>query len=505
MSFPFLDRRFVFTQPDGTHLEVRGWGDQHHAVFETLDGYTVVRDPLTGFYNYAALAPEADELRSTGIRVGRASPAALGLSKSTRITQEAGHAFAEVGSGLLKPRWRERHEEHRSNIRVAALAGTLAAAPALAPPFRQTVGTYVGLCLPIQFPDVAATVTQQEIDNFCNQTGYAGFGNNGSVYDYYFANSVGKLRYQTVVAPYYTARFGRSYYTNPDVQFGARARELIKEALTYHLSQGFDFSGLTPDSSGAVYATNIYYAGPVVNAWGQGLWPHSSRLAAAFPLALGRSAVDYQITNTGSSLELGTYCHENGHMLCDFPDLYNYANQRRGIGQYCLMCLGGNADPLNPHQIGAYLKFKAGWGNPAISLTSGQHVTLTAGQNQFVLHHKNDTEYFIIECRTKADRDATLSDAGLAIWHVDELGSNSEPQKAPLGHRHFECILVQADGRNDLGDGTNQGDTSDLLHAGGLDRFDDTTTPKSVWWDGSASGIKVHNISARGATMTLEG
>jgi hypothetical protein len=44
MSFPFFSKEFTFTQPDGTQFQVRGWGDQHYAVFETLDGFTVVQD-----------------------------------------------------------------------------------------------------------------------------------------------------------------------------------------------------------------------------------------------------------------------------------------------------------------------------------------------------------------------------------------------------------------------------------------------------------------------------
>ena len=41
MSFPFFGEEFTFTQPDGGKLRVRGFGDQHHARFETLDGFTV--------------------------------------------------------------------------------------------------------------------------------------------------------------------------------------------------------------------------------------------------------------------------------------------------------------------------------------------------------------------------------------------------------------------------------------------------------------------------------
>ena len=46
---PFSGEIFSFTQPDGSSLAVRGWGDQHHALLETLAGYTVTRNPATGF------------------------------------------------------------------------------------------------------------------------------------------------------------------------------------------------------------------------------------------------------------------------------------------------------------------------------------------------------------------------------------------------------------------------------------------------------------------------
>ena len=45
MATPFIGKRFTFTQPDGTKIQLRGWGDQHYAVFETPDGYTVTVFP----------------------------------------------------------------------------------------------------------------------------------------------------------------------------------------------------------------------------------------------------------------------------------------------------------------------------------------------------------------------------------------------------------------------------------------------------------------------------
>ena len=74
MSLPFYGEKFTFVQADGGTLDVRGWGNQNHAVFETLDGYTVVNDPVTGFHHYARLSDDGTTLLPLGPRVGTAQP-----------------------------------------------------------------------------------------------------------------------------------------------------------------------------------------------------------------------------------------------------------------------------------------------------------------------------------------------------------------------------------------------------------------------------------------------
>jgi M6 family metalloprotease-like protein len=511
MSFPFFGEEFTFTQPDGTRLPVRGWGDQHWAVFETLGGFTVVRDPITGFYQYATVTPDGEEFRPTGVQPGAADPENLGLQPRLRVSRAAARAQAELGVGLPKPRWEIRRERTKVALQAtmtakAALQDTMMAADIVpAPPYRQIVGDYVGLCLLVQFPDVPGTITQQQVERFCNQQGYTGFGNRGSVYDYFLDNSTGKLRYTTVVAPYYTAQHLRDYYTNPAIRYGNRARELIREALAYHVAKGFDFSGLTVDDKDLVYATNVFYAGRRVNKWVKGLWSHTSQLLTPVPLVQGRRAFDYQITDMDEALTLGTYCHENGHMLCDFPDLYDKGlpgGMSSGVGVYCLMGAGGNADRRNPTHVCAYLKYRAGWAESVTRITPGLTATATAGNNTFFLHEKSPAEYFIIENRFKARRDQALTDSGLAIWHVDELGDNSNEQMTPASH--YECSLVQADGRNDLEEvPEEESDDRDLFHAGWRDQFADSTLPASKWWDGTSSGLDVHNIGTAGAQITF--
>jgi M6 family metalloprotease-like protein len=499
MSVPFYGKEFTFTQPDGTQLRVRGWGDQHHAVFESLDGFTVARDPGTGFYQYVTVSPNGEALRSTGVRPGMADPRGLGLKPGLRIKREAAKALAMESRGLPKgrSRWEVRREKTKMALRTAMAARGIMPAP----PKRQTVGTFVGLCLLVQFPDIPGTITREEVEAFCNQQGYSGFGNRGSVYDYFLEVSAGKLRYTNIVAPYCTTKHPRDYYTAENVDQPIRARELIGEALDQLKAQGFDFNGLTSDDENYVYALNVFYAGPRVNDWAKGLWPHSFHLLTPAQLSPGKLAYDYQITDMGNQLTLGTFCHENGHMICDFPDLYDYGYESRGVGVYCLMCAGSGPDEKNPAEVCAYLKYRAGWGEDVTRLTGGLSAAATAGKNLFFIYSKNPSEYFILENRYKAGRDMALTDSGLAIWHVDELGDNKYEQMTPASH--YECSLIQADGENDLEHGNNDGDDKDLFHQGGNGRFADSTTPSSKWWDGTPSGLDIHNIGPAGQTITF--
>ena len=59
----------------------------------------------------------------------------------------------------------------------------------------------------------------------------------------------------------------------------------------------------------------------------------------------GVSTYRYQITNIGNSLTLATFCHENGHMICFWPDLYDYGSVRGQCRRWdaygiCLACYG---------------------------------------------------------------------------------------------------------------------------------------------------------------------
>jgi hypothetical protein len=162
------------------------------------------------------------------------------------------------------------------------------------------------------------------------------------------------------------------------------------------------------------------------------------------------------------------------------------------------------ADEKNLPHVGAYLKYKAGWAQSLTKITSGLAATAVAGSNRFFIHRKGMTEYFILENRFQQGRDLALPGSGLAIWRIDEEGDNQFEHMTPT--HHYECSLVQADGRNDLeNDPYNQGNATDLFAHGGNAHFGGATNPKSSWWDGTASNLDVSAISASGAEMTFTG
>jgi M6 family metalloprotease-like protein len=502
MPVPFAGKEFTFHNPDGSQVRVRGWGDQFAAVFETFDGYTVVRDPDTGFYHYAAPSQDRGSLVTTGTRVGAVDPRTLGVPQHLRPPRERARATALAAHDAVGPRrrWEVRREQRRARQQGVAddgdgHAGVLPEAQAAA-----KTGVRVGLCLLLQFPDVRGTITQSQVSDFCNKPGYTGFGNNGSVYDYFLSVSAGRLKYTNQVTAYYTAKHPFAYYTNQAIPYGDRAQELIVEALQALKAQSFDFSAVSSDGDGYIYALNAFYAGSCPNDWAQGLWPHSSALATPFVASATKKVSDYQITDMGTELTLGTFCHENGHMVCDFPDLYDYGYESNGVGEYSLMCSFGPA--VNPVQVDAYLKDLAGWTSKLTTLKPGMTIAVAAGANDFAIHRKNATEYFIIENRQRSGRDAALPDVGLAIWHVDQLGSNNQEQMTPS--QHYECSLEQADNRFDLEHGLNGGDTGDLFGGPAARSFGSFTAPSSRWWDGNASGLEIAQISAPGPTITVK-
>src|SRR5262245_9279346 len=142
MPVHYNGEEFTFFNPDGSEIKVRGWGNQFAAVFETLDGYTVVKDPASGYFHYAVLSEDGGELLPSGTRVRAERPQQLRVRQHLRVNPEAARQqarAAKAASGGVQTRWEiRRQQRQRQRTRQARPTDSPEEEFAAAP----TVGNY---------------------------------------------------------------------------------------------------------------------------------------------------------------------------------------------------------------------------------------------------------------------------------------------------------------------------------------------------------------------------
>ena len=531
---------YTYHQPDGSTLEVKLYGDEFFAYQRTVDGQEVTLDGQTGFWCYASLASDGRSFVSTGIPVVTSKPGAMAENRVLALAAGVAAPDQELPADVVLAMVRAAQAEHRVDGRGVPLSPETGAARqsdaagvAPGPPSRSTLGTYVSLCILVDFPDQAGAITPTEVDNFCNQpTGYTGFGNACSVNEYYRIQSNGKFNLANIVTTYVRMPNPKTYYDNNLAYSDGKAQELVSTALDILVSQGFDFTALSLDGSGYITSINVFYAGTCSSGWALGLWPHSGGISSkVVDSAHGISASRYQMSDMKTALEIGTFCHENGHMTCQFPDLYSYANNASIAGYYSLMCSGswGGGDGSHPTNIDPYLKMKAGWAD-VVEVNSATHIraTLQADRNFFYkfTNPTDSQQYLIIENRDSSGYEAAYGGSGasvapgrgLAVWQIDETGDNpySSIQQYGTYVTPYEACIVEASPTASYtpwySAPTPFPDASDTFYSGhGADPLSDSTSPDLHFWDLSvsatgrtvSSGMVVHSYDAQGPALSF--
>lgn len=473
------------SQESGPEIPLVVFGDEFYVRHETLDGYTVKYDQMKGLYCYAVLAE--GNLLSSGIPVGKKTP--WGIKK---------HQMEKAGIRDQKfyKRYRALKAEESSGDEPGIFR-TYGINKGLLGGRRVSEGNVRGLTILVEFQDVSTQITADDVQAMLNADQYARNGNACSVKKYFQTMSTGKLTYQNDVVGPIRLDHRRNYYHN-----NLLVGETLEKAINQYNINLADF-----DSRGAGYADaiNFLYAGQTQAISGSALWPHNSTYHAVYQ---GIRTHFYMLTSLGRSpvdLSIGTFCHENGHMLCRFPDLYDYGRrdndnvESHGMGPYCLMSFGNQLNRRrSPAPVCAYLRNLVGWCDQANMLNNEGMFNLPHGDYNTVNLFETDkpNEYFIVENRSKIGHDSHLKSSGLAVYHCDILGSNE--WQGATAEKHYQCALIQADGRMDLENnrgryltdftGDLYGETAGVALAG-------TTNPSSQEWDGSDSGLIISDIS----------
>ena len=480
-----FNEQLTFKQENGPDVRLVVIGDEHYAHYETIDGYTVVYDPDKGLYCYAATVN--GRFVSTGVPMSTPPPPELRrhITESEIVRQEKftlRHAMRQPPPPAFS---------------VAETFRTLGPNNGLLTGRRVSTGTVRGLTIIVEFQDLTTTITKQDVEEMLNAPNYTKNGNFSSARDYFLLVSNGRLDYtNVVVGPVRLSKKQQFYVTN----------SLVPEAMQLAVATGIDLRQFDSRNAGIIDAVNFLYAGQ--SRYEDELWPHNSFLEMQF----GSIKTNfYLLTGLGSGpndLTIGTFCHENGHLLCRFPDMYDYGNRdgdgvsSAGIGSYCLMGAGNHLNNgRTPAPVCAYLRDLAGWCDTVVDLTQPGVKQARHADYRTVMKYPTDkfNEYFIVENRTKIGLDEHLPSSGLAVYHCDTGGSNEFQEGSST--RHYQCALLQADGRMDLERNNNRGDGGDLYGAISGTALSHATTPASRQWDNVDSRLMLSQISAPGETI----
>lgn len=520
-AIPYHNSQYTFTQPNGEVITVVLNGNDYYAEQRTLDGRLVMFDNTLKGMAFAMLNQAGSDLVSTGVLVSSNNLKTLtkngtelatlqnqqqGLSthaKARLVTEKMQQMLGNSSTADFEQTLLEQDDElqHSDTFTPSSDTSTLIS------------GNIKGLTIIIDFPDERGTITQQQVERFLNDANYSEFGNAQSVRGYFKSVSGNKLDYTNTVTRYYTAKKNKAYYADSSLSSTVRSQELILEALNWlEFQQGFNFATLSTNSSGAIRGLNVLYAGNSDSAWSKGLWPHMARLSPRF-CADGVCTDRYQVTDMRSSLAIGTFVHESGHLITNWPDLYDYDGSSEGsVASFGVMGYGaiGNTNRFKPTPPVAHFRALAGWDsvtelNPAIN-SNAPTGTLTATSDSNTSYKwtnpANQNEAFYIEAIHQSGQSSEQLDQGLAIWHVDSQGSNSNEWRPYIQMEH-------ADGNRDPEYKRNRGDARDLFdYAGEFSSiYPNAQTSRgtnALWWNGQDSGLSISNISSPGKIITFK-
>lgn len=326
----------------------------------------------------------------------------------------------------------------------------------------------------------------------------------GSVREYFAEASHGLVDIVgEVVGPYRLPRTLHAY-ANGESGTGTslpNARTMARDAATA-ANPVVNFGPYDNDGNGFVDAFIVIHAGDGAELTGRGddIWSHKWVLSGGDFNADGTRI--YAYLTVPEDARIGVCCHEIGHLLFGWPDLYDTDGSSEGLGNWCLMAGGSwNGAGDVPAHPSAWCKADQGWvdvvnqtGNGTVSIAD-----VKDGHKVYRLWKDGGAgdEYFLLENRQRRLYDRGLPGDGLLVFHIDDkVATNSD-------ERHPRVSLLQADGADDLGRGRNRGDAGDPFPGSARNTvLTHQSVPSSQAYGGGNTSVSVTEIGASGPVMT---
>ncbi len=329
----------------------------------------------------------------------------------------------------------------------------------------------------------------------------------GSVSDVFKSNLNDQIRITTTVFDWvdseYTEREAASGVGSNGLCQGtcsaARVRDAIYRALTVLVQErGVNLADFDRDGDKNIDMFTVIHSGYGAESGGllaeHRIWSHKFVLDRSFSNN-GVRVREYNINpgyfgRVGTSItRIGVIAHECFHFL-GLPDLYDTDGSSAGIGYYGLMgySWGRNNDQLYPGSLSAWSKYQLGVLN-VITVTDPGTLSLAPVQQtgvalKFKFSYAGSTkkDFLLIENRASTGFDELL-DGGLLVWHIDpSIKTNNEESD------HYKVRLIQQDGKKDLENFANRGDSGDWFQSGS-NPLHDLSIPSLNSYSLNASGI----------------
>ena len=491
-------------QPDGSVLTVMLRGDENFHYTSTEDGQPLVQR-ADGAYCYATLDSNGKLTASAQVAHDVESRGAAELSFLNYYTAES-QKVRSLGLERAKQR----------NARRMARLANRGVVDASGKPVRRVMagatggegigvtGKRKGLVILVNFKDkkMQSKHTQAEWNDYFNKVGYNKYGNNGSVHDYFYAQSYGKLDLEfDVIGPVTVSKNMASYGANDAQGNDIDPAGMIKEACELaYAKEKMDMSQYDWDGDGAVDQVYVIYAGYGEAAGGEAntIWPHEWDIqSGGYSLVLGgqriRTYACSSELNGGYGTDIsgiGTACHEFSHCM-GIPDFYDTAGSSFGMDAWDLMDYGSyGGDGYEPTGYNTYEKWVSGWIEPTI-LTEPCYIKnmkplSDAPEACVVFNGANKNEYYIFENRQLKGTDVALPNHGMLVIHVDYDQKVWFDNEVNNTYNHQRFTVVPAD--NKLTSETVAGDTYPGTTKS--TELTDTSKPAATLFNANSDGRK---------------
>lgn len=492
-------------QPDGSVLTVMLRGDENFHYTSTEDGQPLVQR-ADGAYCYATLDSNGKLTASAQVAHDVESRGAAELSFLNYYTAES-QKVRSLGMERAKQR----------NARRMARLANRGVVDASGKPVRRVMagatggegigvtGKRKGLVILVNFKDkkMQSKHTQAEWNDYFNKVGYNKYGNNGSVHDYFYAQSYGKLDLEfDVIGPVTVSKNMASYGANDAQGNDIDPAGMIKEACELaYAKEKMDMSQYDWDGDGVVDQVYVIYAGYGEAAGGEPntIWPHEWDIqGGGYSLVLGGQRIRTYACSSelnggyGTNISgIGTACHEFSHCM-GIPDFYDTAGGGCfGMDAWDLMDYGSyGGDGYEPTGYNTYEKWVSGWIEPTI-LTEPCYIKnmkplSDAPEACVVFNEANKNEYYIFENRQLKGTDVALPNHGMLVIHVDYDQKVWFDNEVNNTYNHQRFTVVPAD--NKLTSETVTGDTYPGTTKS--TELTDTSKPAATLFNANSDGRK---------------